>query len=68
MADLRKQSIYIPLDMLRDMREEATRQQRSLSWIVQRCWRMGRADMRKMPSAGFVSPAEGIDDDLVNKP
>ena len=37
-TDKRKQSLYFPEDMLREIQEEANRQDRSLSWIVQQAW------------------------------
>ncbi len=45
----RKQSLYFPEDMLREIQEEATRQDRSLSWIVQRAWAAARPQIEKMP-------------------
>ncbi len=47
--DKRKQSLYFPEDMLREIQDEATRQDRSLSWIVQHAWRAARAQMARMP-------------------
>lgn len=43
--DKRKQSVYIPVDMLRELKLEADRQQRSLSWIVQQAWRCARREV-----------------------
>ncbi len=48
-SDKRKQSLYFPEEMLREIQEEATRQDRSLSWIVQRAWRAARAQLARMP-------------------
>ena len=36
MSDKRKQSLYFPEEMLKEIGAEATRQDRSLSWIVQK--------------------------------
>jgi uncharacterized small protein (TIGR04563 family) len=47
--DKRKQSLYFPDEMLREIQDEATRQDRSLSWIVQRAWRAARAQLAKIP-------------------
>lgn len=52
--DHRKQSLYFPEDMLEEIQKEASRQDRSLSWIVQQAWRVARADIRKMPSVNDV--------------
>ncbi len=53
-TDHRKQSLYFPEDMLEEIQREATRQDRSLSWIVQQAWKVARADIRKMPSVNDV--------------
>ena len=37
-SDKRKQSLYFPEDMLKEIQDEAARQDRSLSWIVQKAW------------------------------
>ncbi len=48
-TDKRKQSLYFPEEMLREIQEEATRQDRSLSWIVQQAWRAAHDRISKMP-------------------
>ncbi|SES72720.1 TIGR04563 family protein [Stigmatella erecta] len=53
-TDHRKQSLYFPEDMLEEIQREATRQDRSLSWIVQQAWKVARGDIRKMPSVNDV--------------
>jgi uncharacterized small protein (TIGR04563 family) len=53
-TDHRKQSLYFPEDMLEEIQREATRQDRSLSWIVQQAWKVARAELRKMPSPNDV--------------
>jgi uncharacterized small protein (TIGR04563 family) len=59
MADARKQSLYFPEDMLRQMQEEAIRQDRSLSWIVQHVWRLARERIARLPSSGGASTPAG---------
>jgi uncharacterized small protein (TIGR04563 family) len=49
-SDKRKQSLYFPEEMLREIGAEATRQDRSLSWIVQKAWKAARNDIMKIPS------------------
>ena len=49
-TDKRKQSLYFPEDMLREIQSEANRQDRSLSWIVQQAWRVSREDIMRFPS------------------
>jgi len=49
-TDKRKQSLYFPENMLKDLQHEADRLDRSLSWVVQRCVRIGMLDLKKLPS------------------
>ncbi len=51
-SDKRKQSLYFPEDMLKEIGAEATRQDRSLSWIVQKAWKAARKDIMSIPSVG----------------
>ena len=55
--DKRKQSLYFPEDMLSEIQTEATRQDRSLSWIVQRAWQIARKEIMKFPAVN-----DGTDD------
>ena len=59
-SDKRKQSLYFPEEMLEEIKREAVRQDRSLSWIVQRAWTISRKDIQKFPS---VNDMAGIEDD-----
>jgi len=49
-TDKRKQSLYFPEEMLREIQQEAIRQDRSLSWVVQQAWKLARSRIGKMPS------------------
>ena len=49
-TDKRKQSLYFPEKMLEEIKEEAYRLDRSLSWIVQQAWKIARDKLREMPS------------------
>lgn len=49
-SDKRKQSLYFPETMLGEIQEEAARQDRSLSWIVQKAWKIARKEIMKYPS------------------
>jgi uncharacterized small protein (TIGR04563 family) len=49
-SDKRKQSLYFPEEMLKEIQAEAVRQDRSLSWLVQKAWRVARNDIMKMPA------------------
>ena len=54
MSDKRKQSLYFPEAMLKEIQAEANRQDRSLSWIVQQAWRVARVEIRRFPSVNDV--------------
>lgn len=60
-TDKRKQSLYFPESMLQEIKEEAARLDRSLSWVVQRAWKISRLEIKKLPSVNDVS--DGGDDD-----
>ena len=60
-TDSRKQSLYFPEEMLKEIQNEATRQDRSLSWIVQQAWKIARSEIKKLPSVNDVIPG-AIDD------
>jgi len=53
-TDKRKQSLYFPEDMLKEIQEEANRQDRSMSWIVQQAWRLARGEITRFPSVNDV--------------
>lgn len=61
-SDKRKQSLYFPEEMLKEIQQEAARQDRSLSWIVQKAWRLSRKDIMKFPGVNEVDE-EGSEDD-----
>jgi uncharacterized small protein (TIGR04563 family) len=43
----RKRSFYFPDWMTREVEAEAMRLDRSVSWILQRAWKLARADMHR---------------------
>jgi uncharacterized small protein (TIGR04563 family) len=49
-SDKRKQSLYFPEDMLDEIKHEAERQDRSLSWIIQKAWTLAKTDIARYPS------------------
>src|SRR5262249_59747089 len=59
-TDKRKQSLYFPESMLQEIKEEAARLDRSLSWVVQRAWKLARIEIKKLPS---VNDVNGDEDD-----
>ena len=54
-SDKRKQSLYFPEQMLHEIGAEATRQDRSLSWIVQKAWKAARKEIMSIPGVGEPS-------------
>src|SRR5688572_8917895 len=59
-SDKRKQSLYFPEAMLQEIKDEAARLDRSLSWIVQRAWKTARLEIRKIPSVNDIEEEEPI--------
>jgi uncharacterized small protein (TIGR04563 family) len=53
-SDKRKQSLYFPEEMLKEIGDEATRQDRSLSWIVQKAWKAARKEIMSIPSVNDI--------------
>src|SRR3982750_3899739 len=53
-SDNRKQSLYFPEEMLEEIKEEAARLDRSLSWIVQRAWKIARVEIKRLPSVDDI--------------
>lgn len=45
----RKQSLYFPKDMYNEVREEAERLDRSVSWVIVQAWRLSRAKIKEIP-------------------
>ncbi|MFO0724889.1 MAG: TIGR04563 family protein [Myxococcota bacterium] len=61
-TDKRKQSLYFPEEMLKEIQDEANRQDRSLSWIVQQAWRIARSEIMRFPSVNDVLGDGGRED------
>ncbi len=57
-SDKRKQSLYFPEDMLSEITAEANRQDRSLSWIVQKAWKISRREIMQYPSVNDEDEGE----------
>lgn len=49
-TDPRKQSLYLSVEVLEEMRQEAWRQDRPISWIVQQAWRIARERVKRLPA------------------
>lgn len=50
-TDKRKQSLYLPYQMLEEVQNEAYRQDRPISWIIQRAWEIAKKDIQQFPSS-----------------
>ena len=61
-TDKRKQSLYFPESMLQEIKEEAARLDRSLSWVVQRAWKISLLEIKKLPCVNEVGDGEEDDD------
>jgi uncharacterized small protein (TIGR04563 family) len=55
-ASSRKQSLYFPASMLEEIKKEASRLDRSMSWVVQRAWKIARAEIGRTPGATPTEP------------
>ena len=47
-TDKPKRIFYLPVWMLDEIQEEATRLDRSMSWVVQRTWKLARAKIQRL--------------------
>jgi uncharacterized small protein (TIGR04563 family) len=50
-TDKRKQSVYFSAATLEEITSAATRMDRSLSWIVQKAWKLARREIMRLPGA-----------------
>ncbi|MBN8612073.1 MAG: hypothetical protein J0L92_15875 [Deltaproteobacteria bacterium] len=64
MSDPRKISVYFPGPMIRELRRESIRLERTVSWLVQRCVRIGLEELKKMPSINDPDSVDLSDDGL----
>ena len=61
-SDKRKQSLYFPAEYLEEIKKESLRQDRSMSWVVQKAWEIARETIQQFPSANDFLP-DDLDDD-----
>lgn len=57
-SDKRKQSLYMPDSMIDEVKEEARRLDRSISWVMQRAWAMSKEGIRTLPATGDTDDSE----------
>ncbi|MFU8802768.1 MAG: TIGR04563 family protein [Bradymonadaceae bacterium] len=48
-ATKKKMTLYLSEDLLNETKQEALRQDRSLSWIMEAAWKMARERLQEMP-------------------
>ncbi len=66
-SDKRKQSLYFPETMLKEIMAEAARLDRSLSWVMQRAWQIARKEIRKIPSVNdYIDTGESEEQENEN--
>lgn len=46
----KKMSIVLPEEVAEEIKQEAERQDRSMSWILQQAWRIAQPQMLQFPS------------------
>jgi uncharacterized small protein (TIGR04563 family) len=51
-----KQSLYFPVEMYHEVRVEAARLDRSVSWVIVQAWKMARTKIKEIPAV--VDPPE----------
>lgn len=62
-SDKRKQSLYFPDDYLEEIKKESLRQDRSMSWLVQKAWELSRDRILAFPSANPLDDENDENDD-----
>lgn len=63
MAAKQKLTVYVPDGIHEEMKAEADRQDRSVSWLVEHCWRLSRARLQAYPAVSDL--VEDASDSLV---
>jgi uncharacterized small protein (TIGR04563 family) len=53
----RKVTLYFNATMVAETQQEAIRQDRSISWIIQAAWRKAREEIRGLPAAARADDA-----------
>jgi uncharacterized small protein (TIGR04563 family) len=62
--DRRKQSLYFPERMLKEIADEAARQDRSLSWLIQKAWKLAREEITRLPGADRSADSGNTGDEI----
>lgn len=60
MAAKKKLTLYFTEEMLEEIKVEVTRQDRSISWLLQTAWRLSRDEIKGLPGVDEMwGTAEG---------
>ena len=65
-GETRRQNLYFPSEMLEELQHQASRQDRSISWLIQQAWKFARSELRRIPSTTDYLPS-GDDEDAPAK-
>lgn len=57
-GETKRQNLYFPGDMLAELQAESQRQDRSISWLIQQAWKIGRVELKKIPSTTDYLPPD----------
>jgi uncharacterized small protein (TIGR04563 family) len=55
----KKVTLYFSSTVLGETHQEAIRQDRSISWIMQAAWRLAREEVRRLPGYGKQARGDG---------
>jgi uncharacterized small protein (TIGR04563 family) len=56
MAQKKKLTLYLPEEILKETQDEADRQDRSISWLLERAWLIARDQLQSMPGVSELTP------------
>ena len=56
MSSKKKVTLYLPPSIFEETREEALRQDRSVSWVLQMAWLVAREKLLEMPAPQDFTP------------
>ncbi len=59
MAAKQKLTIYMPDSILDELKVQAERQDRSISWLVEHCWKLARPRVSEYPGVNDAFDAAG---------
>jgi uncharacterized small protein (TIGR04563 family) len=60
MAAKQKLTVYVPDDVFNEMKNEADRQDRTVSWLVEHCWRIARSKVQSYPSVSGMYEEDSV--------